>query len=142
MAIASPAVAQPALTAPLPAAPAPDTAPPPRLSDLEIGGITAGAIGVVSLGLGAYFGVQAQSLSDQLSQHDPTTPWPNDIRAIGQRGRSYEERERALLVLGGAAVVTGGVMYVLGRSRRLTERVAIAPLVSRDGVGVTIAGGF
>jgi hypothetical protein len=126
-----------------PIAPAP-AAPPAavRVSRLEIAGITAGSIGAVSLGVGLYFRSRAASEGDSIANHDPRQPWPSNVREIMSRGVLYEHRESQFLAVGGAAVLAGGVMYVIGHSHRMAERLAVVPALSHDGAGVTVAGGF
>jgi hypothetical protein len=109
----------------------------------ELAGIATGAAGLVSIGLGLYFGHEARQVSIQLTNHDVTTPWPANVAELDARGQSYSVRETALLVTGGVALATAGVLFVTGRTaRRSTERLTIAPSVSHTGGGIAITGGF
>lgn len=106
-------------------------APPPAshgMSGLQMSGIAVGAAGVVMFAIGGYFGKLARDDSNKLTNHDKTMPWPDDILAIESEGQGYENKQIALMVIGGAAIVGGVAMYVLGRhSERSSTEVSIVP---------------
>jgi hypothetical protein len=115
----------------------------PSTSKRELAGIASAAVGVASLTASLYYGLEARSVSNQLSNHNATTPWPNDIQALEARGERYESRSKLFMLAGGAALVTGGILYFTGRSDRLSsEKAIIAPTVSPDGAGISFARGF
>lgn len=76
--------------------------------------------GVVAIGLGTVFGLQASARSsDVQSGHGVWDP------SLETAGTSAETRAELLWALGGAAVVAGGVLYYLGRHD--TPHVAVQP---------------
>ena len=134
-----------------PPAPKPVEPPPPPVavetphrSNLEYAGIASGAVGVVSLALGIYFGYKAQQASDLVTNWPMGMPWPADIIQQMKDGQSEQDKQIAFLVIGGVAVVTGGVLYYLGhkRSAEPTERTVLVPVVSPGGAGLGLAGRF
>jgi hypothetical protein len=105
-------------------------------------GIGTGLVGLAAIGVGAVYHLRAQEISDQISMHSPTTPWPDDIHAIEARGQSYERYGMVFLGVGAAAAAAGTVVYIVGHSRR-TEHVMIAPSApSRNAVGLALGGSF
>jgi len=119
----------------------------PRPADpgkgLKIAGIVTGVAGLAALGVGAYYGLEAKKISDDISNHtDPEVPWRDDIREYQDLGQSYENRQIIGLVAGGALVVGGGVLYLLGRSKSSAERMTVVPTANADSAGVTMIGRF
>jgi tetratricopeptide (TPR) repeat protein len=115
-------------------------APPPRGQGLRIAGIATGAAGVVALGVGTYFALHARSLSNQqndLSEWDP---------GLVSDGKAANRNAIIAFSVGGAALVTGGVLYYLGvRAGRVpadAQRVAVVPSVSSQGAGLVVGGRF
>jgi hypothetical protein len=98
--------------------------------NLRIAAIAAGAAGLVALGVGAYFGVRARSLSDQVS---------NAEAYDGSRDRDGKAANRNMLSFagfGGTALVTAGILYYLGHRAGQTAAsdgtVTIAPVMARN----------
>ncbi|MBA3393040.1 MAG: hypothetical protein H0T89_10370 [Deltaproteobacteria bacterium] len=110
---------------------------------LRLAGLGIGGAGVVALGLGVYFGLEAKEISDEISNHPMTEQWREDIRALEAKGQSHENKQIAFMVAGGALVATGTVLFFIGRSRRSSESsVAVTPTASPDGMGLVVSGGF
>lgn len=127
-------------TADLDTAPATTDDAPGR--GLRIAGLVAGITGVGALGVGLYYGIEAKQISDTITNYrDPNMPWPDDIRRLEDRGQTYEDRQIVALIAGGALVVSGGVLYLLGRSRS-PEQVTVVPTASEGGGSVTVFGRF
>jgi tetratricopeptide (TPR) repeat protein len=89
---------------------------------LKYVGIGAGIGGAVAVGVGIYAGIRASAISDEISTHDRTMKWPNDIQDLQRRGQSYENVQIGALVAGGVAVTAGVILYVLSRSDSPSER--------------------
>lgn len=110
---------------------------------LEYAGLGVGAAGVIAFGVGVYFGLQAKSISDDISNHPMGTPWRNDIQAYEQQGKDDETRGIILMIGGGAAAVTGTVMFVLGRSHGSSnEHVTLRPIATPTTAGLALGGRF
>jgi hypothetical protein len=113
--------------------------PAKNMSKREIAGIATAAFGVVSAAAGVYYGVRAREISDSISNQSPGEAWPDNIQALEDRGKRYEDRQKLFLLGGAAAIVTGGILYFTGRHDR---EAMIAPTVSADGAGISFARGF
>jgi len=131
-----------ASTPPAPPASAPGkpTAAPSPGRGLRIGGIAAGGTGVVALGVGIAFGLQARSISNEVSNAD---------RYDKNRDAQGHAAQRNMFVftgVGAAALATGGVLYYLGDRARKLERsgaaLTLAPAVGPSEITVAVAGRF
>jgi hypothetical protein len=116
--------------------------PPSGDKKLMYGGVASGIAGLAAIGVGAYAGIRARAISDEISSHDKTKPWPNDIRDTERRGQLFETVQIGALIAGGALVVTGAVLYVVGRSDSTEpardRTVRVAPTTN----GVVVFGRF
>jgi tetratricopeptide (TPR) repeat protein len=106
---------------------------------LRLGGMVAGGLGVVSLSAGIYFGMQAKSIADELSE--PGAPF---TEARDEEGKSASSKMVILTAAGGALVVGGAVMFFMGRSKgkQAESAAAIAPMFVNGGGGIAVHGGF
>lgn len=110
---------------------------------LEYAGLGIGAVGVIGLGAGVYFGIQAKNASDTITNHKATDPWPANIKQIEADGQADENKQVELLIGGGVALVAGGVLYFIGRSRASSgEHVSIAPVITPNGAGLAAFGRY
>lgn len=119
----------------------PDPVDPPTErggGGLRLLGIAGGATGVLVLGAGIYFGMQAQSISDDLSGHDASMPWTPDELAKQDDGKRAETLQIALTAGGAAFVVAGAALYYVGRKQG--RSVTIAP-AGDGGEGATVVVG-
>ncbi|HEX4462982.1 MAG TPA: tetratricopeptide repeat protein [Polyangia bacterium] len=101
--------------------------PGPSGRPLRIGGVALGAIGIGVLGAGAGLGGAALSAQSQLSKlaRDMGT-WSPSQSDLYHRGKTEATAATAMYVVGGAALATGLVLYLVGRHRDRT-RFAVAP---------------
>lgn len=119
------------------------SSPRAPLSQRELGGIVTGALGLVGLGVGAYYGIVATDISDQISSHSPNTPWPADIRAQQERGQRAEHLENTFLLSGAVVTALGAYLYVTGHEQRVAnERISVSPALLQQGGGIAVSGGF
>jgi tetratricopeptide (TPR) repeat protein len=105
---------------------------------LRIGGIVSGGIGVAALGAGVFFGLRARSISNEAADWDVFDP---------DRFAQGEAAERNMIIcvgIGGAALVTGGVLYFMGHraGARAERRMSVAPVLLPDGAGLAAGGSF
>lgn len=115
----------------------------PGMSKREMAGIATAAAGAVSLVASVAYNMKASSISNQIGNHPTNEPWPDNIQALEDRGQRYEDRSNLFLLAGGAALVTGTVLYFTGRADRLSsEKAMITPTVSPNGAGISFARGF
>ncbi|HEU0037084.1 MAG TPA: tetratricopeptide repeat protein [Kofleriaceae bacterium] len=111
---------------------------------MKLVGLGVTGAGLVATGVGVFFGLKAKDISDEISNHDPNTPWPTDIKQREADGQSYENKQVALLVAGGALAATGVVVYLIGSSKqsKSAERITLTPTASAQSVGFVVGGGF
>jgi serine/threonine-protein kinase len=101
---------------------------------LRIGGIGAGAAGVVGLGTALYFGLRARSLDEKVTNAGKFQ-LPDD-----RAGRSAVTAQYLFYGVGAAALLGGAVLYYFGMDR--TERVAIVPSLTPNGAGAVVRVGL
>lgn len=143
-----PPAASPPVTQPAPAAAAtPTTAaaqvqaePAPSVSSghgLRVTGVALGAVGVVGMAAGIYFGLHANSLYGEATKPNTVYDYSKD-----QSSKTFRTMEWVALGVGGAAIATGAVLYYMGASRRGTSPVAITPMVAPGTGGATLFARF
>ncbi len=113
---------------------------------MKLAGMVTGGVGLVTFGLGLYFGVQAKKINDDIEDQGMDERWRNDIVAYMDKGQRYEYMQIGFLVAGGALVVGGTVIYMLGRGKTSSAesqtQVSITPSVTSTGGGVSLSGRF
>jgi hypothetical protein len=120
----------------------PIDAPAPPVSrgnpTLMYTGIAAGVAGLAAGFYGVYAGIQGKQISDQISSHDPSTPWPGNIRELQKRGEDYNRNEVISLVASGALVTTGVVLFVLSRpdAPEHTDKPVVGVAPTTNGLAV------
>ena len=141
-----PAEPTPVRTAPRPAHSPPEWAQAHRDRDehpglgLKIAGIATGASGLALVGAGVYYGLRADSYSDQVTQLSKNKgEYGPSAQAAYQDGQNAAGRSTTLFVIGGAALVGGGVLYGLGVHE---ERTHVVPTPMAGGGGIVVSGRF
>jgi serine/threonine-protein kinase len=121
---------------------APVGSPPDPGKKEKLAGVVIGGLGVVGLGLGVYYGVQAQNEANQITDHVKGTPWPNNLKQIEADGQSDQNYQIAFLIAGGVLVAGGAVVWYLGHksSAESAEHASIAPVVAPGYGGVALSG--
>jgi hypothetical protein len=113
---------------------------------MKLAGMVTGGVGLVTFGLGLYFGVQAKKINDDIEDQGMDERWRNDIVAYMDKGQRYEYMQIGFLVAGGALVVGGTVIYMLGRGKTSSAesqtQVSITPSVTSTGGGFSLSGRF
>jgi len=113
-----------------------EPAPPPvrRRSGspaLRYGGLATSAAGLIAVGTGVYFGLQARGASDDVERGLETSGgiWSDELEAMEQDAQRDEKVGLALTIGGAVATVGGGVLWYLGRDRgeRSAPPVAVTP---------------
>jgi tetratricopeptide (TPR) repeat protein len=105
----------------------------------RIAGLVLGGVGVLGLGLGVKFALDARDADSRLNDLTPPEPWDQSL----YEDRSASRRNMYIAsALGAAALVGGGVLYFLGRSAAKQDALTIAPSVSEEGAAVVLGGRF
>lgn len=106
---------------------------------LQYTGYAVGLVGLAAFGAGVYYGMQAKDISDQITNHDPNTMWPTNIKQLEADGQSDQNMQIAFMIGGGVLIGAGVVMAVVGHSHAShTEHVSLVPTAN----GLAITGGF
>jgi hypothetical protein len=130
------AVAAPPASAP--AAEAPPTTGGGDRRALRIAGIVVASFGVAAIATGAYMGYRTQQLSTEVS---------DDAKQMAFSQSKYDDGQRAEVLqwvgygVGGVALVTGGLLYLVGTGRFSggeARPVALAPSVGPGGGGAVL----
>lgn len=118
--------------------------PTPQHADggktLKTVGLVAMGVGVITVAAGAYFGVQAKKISDDISNHKMDA-WKDSIRDYQDEGQRDEYLQIGCLTAGGVLVVGGAFLYFKGRAKT-AESTTITPSVSPGGGGMVLSGSF
>ncbi len=143
--VCKPPKAEPKPVEPPPPPPPPGTPSVVTAADpgkgLKTAGLVTAGIGVVSVGLGLYFGVKAGTISDDITNN--TSTWRNDIADYQNEGQRDEYLQIGLLSLGGVLVIGGTYLYLKGRKKSAAESAAIQPtMMPGSGGGVSFSGSF
>jgi hypothetical protein len=104
---------------------------------LRVAGIGIGAVGVAAVVSGVFLGLHANKLFEQATEANRSYDYSKD-----QSSKTYRTMEWIALGVGGAAIVTGGVLYFLGASKRGNPPVAIAPLIAPGTGGAALFARF
>jgi hypothetical protein len=135
----APTVLPPAVNAPEQIAVASSTPPAANPGHgLRVAGIVCGALGVASVGTAIYYYTQAKSYSDKVSGQ--TIPNPSDESA----GKHAQTMQWVLYSVGGAAIATGTVLYVLGwkAADGGQATASVAPMFGPGLAGISAQGAF
>jgi tetratricopeptide (TPR) repeat protein len=139
------------LTASRPPTPAAEPQPPPQPQpqqpkpDVHAGrtltaaGIAIAVVGVAALAGGIASGVLAKQNGDDLTQADQNMG--TFSAAKESAGKSEQIAEGVLLGVGGAAVVTGVVLVIVGQRAR-HHAVALVPSLAPGSAGAVLSGSF
>jgi hypothetical protein len=108
---------------------------------LRIAGVASAATGAVFLGGGLYFGAQARSISEEVTR--------NAAKGVYSPSR-YDDGKRAETLqwvgygIGAAALVGGGVLFLIGARHPSAEGadVALVPEVGRGHAGASVEARF
>jgi tetratricopeptide (TPR) repeat protein len=120
-----------------------DEGPKTKTPVLRYVGVVVAVMGAGAFGGGVYFGLEAKKISDEITNHDMNDPWPANIKDREADGKAAEKKQIGLMIGGGAAVVAGITMIILGAPKAENERSAsIVPLATGDTLGVAAAGRF
>ncbi len=104
----------------------------------KIAGVSSAVVGLLAVGLGVKYGLDASSASDDLSvKYDPDTE---------KRGESAERNMFICYGVGAAALIAGGVLYYVGHGRGVryerARAVSLTPRVDGEGVTLWVQGRF
>jgi hypothetical protein len=111
----------------------------PAISKREIVGLSMLATGIGGLGVALYEGREVARVRAAQRVNDPTV----DQDALQAQAESHILKQKVWLVGGGVTLLTGGILYVIGRNERhKAEKAMIAPTVNKNGGGLVVGRKF
>lgn len=113
----------------------PPSPPAPAGRGLRIAGIVSGVAGLAALGAGVGFALKTQSISAAEERDGPS-------REQEDEREKYEAAGWVCYGVGAAALATGVVLYLLGRSSDAPGTLTLIPSAHANGGGLLLAGGF
>jgi len=122
-----------------------DNGPKTKTPTLRYVGVGVAVLGAAVFGVGTYYGLQAKSISDEITNHPTNDPWPANIKDREAEGKSAEKKQIAFMVGGGIALAAGVTMFIVGGSKSASEAstsISIAPIATSDQLGFAAAGRF
>jgi hypothetical protein len=117
------------------------------MSGMRIGGLVAGGVGLVGIGLGTYFGVTASSAWNNSKSECSTTSCPNHAQAVVDHDSAANNGLASTIsfAAGGALLASGILLFVLAPSGDKKERagaLSITPSIAPGATGVSLSGRF
>jgi hypothetical protein len=135
-----------ATAAPVPTQPGtPAAAMPPSITATDqasrartkkIAGLVTAGVGVAAIAVGAAFGALAAKAGDDLTKLDQSMGTFDPAKQSA--GKTDQVLEAVFFGVGGAAIVAGVVVYVLGHREAKAARVAAAPLLGPRTAGAAL----
>ncbi len=116
----------------------PMQSPKKRGGGMKIAGLGVAGVGVVGLGVGVMFALRARGAASDAEAIQMGEAWQP---AIETRGEKASKNSKIFFVIGGAAVVTGGVLYFLG-AKQSKESSSVTFVPTEDGASFAWTGGF
>lgn len=132
-------------TAPAGPAPGPvDNGPKTKTPAMRYVGIGVTVIGAGVFGFGVYEGMQAKSISDEITHHPMNDPWKSDIKDREAEGEAAEKKQIIFMAAGGVALVAGVAMVFVfkPKAESAEQHVMVTPVVTGDSLGFAAAGRF
>ncbi|HSD91183.1 MAG TPA: hypothetical protein VLB44_26855 [Kofleriaceae bacterium] len=117
-----------------------DLPPPgPIISKREIAGLSMLAASIGGLGVALYEGHEVARVRSAQRANDPTV----DQDALQAQAESHALKQKLWLAGSGVTLLTGGILYVIGRNERhKAEKAMIAPTVNKNGGGLVVGRRF
>lgn len=127
--------------------PNPEQPPASGSNGLRTAAYVTGALGVVSLGVGTYFGVKAISKNNDAKDHCPGGNTCNDPagESLTKDAQSAATVSNITIGIGAAFVVAGVVLYLTSAPKEKpasSAHLEMHPLVGRDLAGIGFGGAF
>ena len=115
--------------------------PPASITKREIVGLSLLGVGVGSLGMALYEGRELAHVRNAQLVNDPTA----DADALARQADDHTRNQKLWLLAGGVTMVTGGLLYVIGRHDRKQQdarALTLAPTANKNGGGLVLGGAF
>jgi hypothetical protein len=141
---ATPAVATtPTADASAPLQSPPRPVAPSGLTTQQTLGIVVGGVGLISVGLGSYFGIRAIAKNSDAEQHCPRGALCDDQLGVDLTSKAKDSAAASNLAfaVGGGLLALGAVVYFTG-GRKTADSVALVPQLAPGVAAGSIVGRF
>ena len=107
-----------------------------------IGSIVTGSVGALALGYGLFEAKRSSDRNDEFENLPDGTVWTEERQARYQEGKKFASRSKVFTAIGGVAIVTGVVLFVVDRkSNSYNERrVSVTPVAAPGMMGFAVSG--
>ncbi|HUS32771.1 MAG TPA: hypothetical protein VMZ53_29925 [Kofleriaceae bacterium] len=117
--------------------------PPPaaRITKREVVGLSMLAAGIGGLGMALYEGREVARVRGAQIVNDPTV----NVEDLAAQADAHQRNQKLWLLAGGATMITGGILYVVGRHDRKQQdarALVIAPTANKNGGGLVMGRRF
>jgi len=96
-----------------------DSGPKKATPTLRYVGFGVAIVGAGLFGAGVYYGLQAKSIADEITNHNIQDPWPGNIKQREQEGKDANTKAIGFMVGGGIAVARYDVRLAPDEPRHL-----------------------
>jgi serine/threonine-protein kinase len=113
------------------------------LSTQQTFGLVVGAIGVVGVGVGSYFGIRALKKNSDAETHCPNSGLCNDLEGVEltEDAKDLAVFSNIAFAAGGLLLGTGAVLYLTG-GHSSADRVTLVPILGPSSAGANVMGRF
>jgi len=113
------------------------------ISRVRSAAFVSGALGIVGLGVGSYFGVRAISKNSDAESYCPRGDKCDDQRGVDLTNQAKHAAVASNIAIGvGAAFVVAGVVLYLTSEPTRSARLELHPMLGRDLAGLGLGGAF
>jgi tetratricopeptide (TPR) repeat protein len=114
---------------------------PRKGGGLKIGGLVTAGVGLAAFATGIVFGLSSQAAADEVEKAVMNgEEWTPELADRDASGRSAATLSTVSFVIGGACLVTGTVLYILGakQASKSERHTSIVPVVSPEMTGAAV----
>jgi serine/threonine-protein kinase len=113
------------------------------MSTQQTVGIVSGAVGIVGIGVGSFFGIRALKKSSEADSHCPKSGFCNDDEGLELTKEGQDQAAVANIgfAVGGGLLALGAVLYLTGAPRS-EDRVALVPVLVPGSASANVVGRF
>jgi hypothetical protein len=121
-----------------------DSGPKTKTPAMRYVGMGVALVGAGMFGFGVYEGLQAKSISDEITNHPMGDPWDSNIKDREADGEAAEKKQIIFMAAGGVALVAGVAMVFVfkPKTESAEQHVMVTPVVTGDTLGFAAAGRF
>ena len=121
-----------------------DSGPKSKTPAMRYVGMGLAVVGAGMFGFGVYEGLQAKSISDEITNHPMGDPWDSNIKDREAEGEAAEKKQIIFMAAGGVALVAGVAMVFVfkPKTESAEQHVMVTPVVTGDTLGFAAAGRF